>query len=137
MHLLNLEASDSFNGDLIRVSKIIMNICHLHYCCVYDTTIQNCKFLLVYIIETNFYRKCPLYILLNQFDSKSTVMLVKLKIFLFRKLWKFRSLLLKFEIMKKFQRQLRYEILNFWEVSFIFEEIGPGVNWWPSVLINY
>ena len=27
MHLLNLEASDSFNGDFIWVSKIILNIC--------------------------------------------------------------------------------------------------------------
>ena len=27
MHLLNLEASDSFNGNIIQVSKIIINIC--------------------------------------------------------------------------------------------------------------
>ena len=27
MHLLNLEVSDSFNGDFIRVSKVIINIC--------------------------------------------------------------------------------------------------------------
>ena len=27
MHLLNLEASDSFNGNFIQVSKIIINIC--------------------------------------------------------------------------------------------------------------
>ena len=27
MHLLNLEVSYSFNGDFIRVSKIIINIC--------------------------------------------------------------------------------------------------------------
>ena len=27
MHLLNLEVSDFFNGDFIRVSKVIVNIC--------------------------------------------------------------------------------------------------------------
>ena len=27
MHLLNLEDSDSFNGNFIQVSKIIINIC--------------------------------------------------------------------------------------------------------------
>ena len=30
--------------------------------------------------------------------------------------------------MKKFQALLRYEILNLYEVFFIFEEIGPVMN---------
>ena len=33
----------------------------MHYCCLHDTTTRNWKFLLVYIFDTNFYRKCPLY----------------------------------------------------------------------------
>ena len=108
----------------------------MHCCCLHDTTIRNFKFLLVYLFDMNFYRKCPLYILLNQFDSKSTLLLVKLKIFLPMKFLEFLSLLLKFEIMKKFQTLLRYEILNFCRGSFIFREVGPVVNWRPSVVIS-
>ena len=55
-------------------------------------------------------------------------MLVKMKIFLPMKLLEFHSLLLKFEKKKKFQALLRYEILNLYEVFFIFEEIGPVMN---------
>ena len=136
MHLLNLKAFDFFQWQFFCLGKQDHNE-HLRCCCLHDTTMQNCRFLLVYMFDTNFYRKCFLYILLNQFDSKSTLLLVKLKIFLPMKLLEFLSLLLKFEIMKKFQTLLRYEILNFYGGSFIFGEIGPVVNWWPSVLIKY
>ena len=136
MHLLNLEAFDFFQWQFFCLGKQDYNG-HLHCCCLHDTTMQNCKFLLVYMFDTNFYRKYLLYILLNQFDSKSSLLFVKLKTFLPMKLLEFLSLLLKFEIMKKFQTLLRYEILNFCGGSFIFGEIGPVVNWWPSVLTKY
>ena len=78
-----------------------------------------------------------IYIILNQFRYKSTLLLVKLKIFLPIKLLEFHLFLLKFEIMNKFQAPLlRYEILDFSGMSF-FQEIGLVVKWWPSVLIKY
>ena len=123
MHLLNLEAFDFFLMTFFYLSKQDHNE-PLHCCCLHDTTMQNCKFLLVYMFDKNFYRKCLLYILLNQLDSKSTFLFVKLKIFLPMKLLEFLSLLLKFEVMKKFQTLLRYEILNFCGGSFIFGEIA-------------
>ena len=136
MHLLNLEAFDFFLMRIFYLGKQDHNE-HLHCCCLHETTMQSCKFLLVYMFDKNFYRKCLLYILLNQLDSKSTLLLVKLKIFLPMKLLEFLSLLLKFEIMKKFQTLLRYEILNFCGGCFIFGEIGHVVSWWPSVLTKY
>ena len=72
-----------------------------------------------------------IYILLNQFDSKSTLFLVKLKILLSVKPLEFHSLPLKFEPL------FRYEILDFSGASFIFGEIGRVMNRWPSVLIKY
>ena len=105
MHLLNLEASNSFNGDFIRVSKIIINICTVVVFMIPQYKIAN-FYWFIYLIQ-NFTENAPsIYILLNQFGNKSTLLLVKLKIFPI-KLLEFNSLLLKFEIMKKFQRMLR------------------------------
>ena len=105
MYLLNLEASNSFNGDFIRVSKIIINICTVVVFMISQYKIAN-FYWFIYLIQ-NFTENAPsIYILLNQFGNKSTLLLVKLKIFPI-KLLEFNSLLLKFEIMKKFQRMLR------------------------------
>ena len=105
MHLLNLEASNSFNGDFIRVSKIMINICTVVVFMIPQYKIEN-FYWFIYLIQ-NFTENAPsIYILLNQFGNKSTLLLVKLKIFPI-KLLEFNSLLLKFEIMKKFQTMLR------------------------------
>ena len=60
----------------------------------------------IYLIQNFTENALSLYILLNQFDNKSTLLLVKLKIFPV-KLLEFNLLLLKFEIMKKFKTRLR------------------------------
>ena len=67
MHLLNLEVSDSFNGDFIRVRKVIINICVIVAFMIPQHEIANfCWF--IYLIRTftentlpNFWVKRSLY----------------------------------------------------------------------------
>ena len=126
MHLLNLEASDSFKGNFIWVSKIIVNICTVVVFIIPQYKIAN-FYWFIYLIR-NFTENAFYIYALELIWQKSTLLLVKLKIFLPMKPLEFNPLLLKFEIMKKFQTLLRYDILNFCGGSFIFGKIGPVVN---------
>ena len=56
MHLLNLEDSDSFNGDFIRVSKVIINICAIFAFMIPQHEIAN-FYWFIYLIGT--FTKCP------------------------------------------------------------------------------
>ena len=51
MHLLNLEVSDSFNGDFIRVSKVIINICAIVAFMIPQHEIAN-FYWFIYLIQT-------------------------------------------------------------------------------------
>ena len=51
MHLLNLEDSDSFNGNFIQVSKIIINICTVAVFMIPQYEIAN-FYWFIYLIPT-------------------------------------------------------------------------------------
>ena len=51
LHLLNFEASDSFNGDFIRVNKIIINICTVVVFIISQYEIAN-FYWFIYLIKT-------------------------------------------------------------------------------------
>ena len=51
VHLLNLEVSDSFNGDFIRVSKVIINICAIVAFMIPQHEIAN-FYWFIYLIRT-------------------------------------------------------------------------------------
>ena len=125
MHLLNLEASDSFKDNFMWVSKIIINICTVVVFIIPQYKITN-FYWFIYLIRT--FTENAFYIYaLELIWQKSTLLLVKLKIFLPMKPLEFNPLLLKFEIMKKIPNTVEIWYFKFlWRVLHLWEDWACG-----------